>query len=303
MNSRIIGRISFDEIQLAADIQRIISFPDILHTYTEFSFGQFSQHVLWNESGSIHDTVFHEIASGAVITEYGAQLPYVRSLVERLFVPEAVQMVRANLMHTSILHPHRDYTELDAGSARFVRLHIPLHTHHSCKHSDTNTVYHMASGEIWFLDAGAIHAAYSPTPFPRISLCIDLKTEGRDLRTVFRDASVLVEGMEPLVYERQAMDGTFMEGIRHLIEMVCEENLMSVMDFLSRVHFYRDVPVRAMYDWINTYLPEDLDAELRAKIMRMEHYYIGHRGMNERFSFWDFEAARPLRRSLADPVE
>jgi hypothetical protein len=73
MNSRIIGRIVFNEECLQEDIRKILRF-NFNQTYAEYSIGEWKNCVLWNGSGAQLDANFRGYEGAIQKTELGSQL-------------------------------------------------------------------------------------------------------------------------------------------------------------------------------------------------------------------------------------
>lgn len=289
MKSKILTTFQHDDERLYQDVQTILGFPYIKDTYTEFSFGTLIQHVLWNESGKASDTVFHEFEGKAIPTEFGKQLPYLNEAIEKIFHTDTVQMVRANLMQDCLLIPHRDYTEIEDGYNRFYRLHLPIHTNPTCKNSDGEIVFHMDKGEVWFLDISAVHAAWCPTDFPRISICIDFKTEGRPLADCFRDPEALNQKHIPTTFEKEAISPSFQSGIDSLSRIIHQHNFKDIVQLLAKIHFYKQAGAKDCFEWLIEICKNADDPALLPKAYEAKRFFTVDRKMNQRFSFEQFQ--------------
>jgi hypothetical protein len=285
MKSRVLAVAEYDDALLGNDTDRIIGFPCLRDPYTEFVFGHLHMHVLWNNTGRSRDNLFCESGAIARPTELGIQLPYLNSILEKYFKTEKIIMVRANLLFNCLLVPHRDYTEIESGYSRMARVHLPIHTNVTCLNSEETEVFHMRKGEIWWLNVGDAHAAYCPTDFPRISIMIDFYCENENFESLFKDPSTLRADIEPHFADRPPMDDAFYQSILGLGQMIEKSNFTDVIEMLSKIHFYRNVPIRAFYDWLDEICVRSGDALLIEKSKKLRTYFSIHREINERFSY------------------
>jgi hypothetical protein len=285
MKSRILGKIPLDYNQLSNEVERIIKFPYIKDSYTEFVFGHLHMSVLWNSSGKSTNNVFNYDSKNSIPTELGKQLPYINSVIEKCFYLDKILMVRANLLYNCLLVPHRDYTEIKDGYSKLVRLHLPIHTHPTCLNSEESEVFHMKEGEIWRLNVGGVHAAYCPTDFPRISIMIDFKCENENFESIFKDTSILNSDFAPTLKKREDIDAKFMDSIIQLKHFISRDNYEDVVQLLSKVHFYKRVSIRDFYDWLILITKESGDQLLMDKTEKLRNFFTVHRELNERFSY------------------
>jgi hypothetical protein len=169
--SRSIGRISFDEAQIAKDVQTILQF-EFNTAYSDYARGNpgWQNCVLWNQSGLHTDTTFGLYDGAPQITVLGRQLPYLNDILTHTFNMDYLRWSRVFLVHRGLIIPHRDYLDLPDTSTR---VYIPLQTDTTCMHSEQGYVYHMRKGEIWILDSTEPHAACCFSDTKRLSLCLD----------------------------------------------------------------------------------------------------------------------------------
>jgi len=86
MNSRILGKINFNDDLLRQDVEKILQFDDVKEEYSEYRFGTWKNYVLWNGSGDQKDTLFKGTEGGALKTPPARQLEYISSVIEE-FLP------------------------------------------------------------------------------------------------------------------------------------------------------------------------------------------------------------------------
>jgi len=294
MESKILLKITYDNTSLKKEVEKIIKFPYIVDSYTEFVFGHLHMHILWNGSGDSRENVFSDSENVAVPTDLGEQLPYINSVIKKYFKTEKIAMVRANHLFNCLLVPHRDYTEIEDGYNRLIRLHLPIHTEMSCLNSEEETVFHMKEGEIWMLNVSGVHAANCPTSFPRISIMIDFFCNNKDVASVFKDPGILTETISPTLIERQKMDDEFLNSLQNLSAIINEKNYVDIVQLLSKVHFYKGVPIRDFYDWLDEICEKSGNQRLVEKSKKLKSFFSIKRELNERFSYEVEEEETPI---------
>ena len=285
MKSKILSRIDYEDKLLHEEIEKIIQFPYVVDSYTEFVFGHLHMHTLWNETGDSKKNVFKEVNKPGIPTELGEQLPYINSIIEKYFKVEKIAMVRANLLFNCFLVPHRDYTEIEDGYNKLVRIHMPIHTEMSCLNSEEEKVFHMKKGEIWWLNVAGVHAANCPTRFPRISIMIDFFCDNMDLESIFKTPEILVDGIKPTLIEREPMDEKFYNSLLNLGDSINEKNYVDVVQLLAKVHFYKDTPIRDFYNWLDEICNKSGNQRLIEKSKKLKIFFSETRKLDERFSY------------------
>jgi hypothetical protein len=284
VNSKIIGTVDLDDALLNPEVKKILEFGDVKEEYSEYRFGIWQNYVLWNGSGDGQDTLFKGLQGGAVKTELGHQLKYVNSIIETNFHTERIKMVRAILLCDALVIPHRDYVEFKADSDSLARIHIPIETNLDCLHSEEREVFHMRKGELWFLDVGRTHSACNFSDNPRISLVIDFQLDGEPLESLLKGNQRKGRPKaDALMIERDPLDADFLQAIASLKHVINRMNFRDIVLFLSRVHFYRDVDQRMLFDWLIDICREQEDESLLEKSLRFKTYMVKDRKLQERF--------------------
>lgn len=284
MNSKIIGTVDLDDALLDSEIKKILEFGDVKEEYSEYRFGVWKNYVLWNGSGDVKDTLFKGPQGGAVKTEFGQQLDYINSIIETNFRTERIKMVRAILLSDAIVIPHRDYVEFKSDSESLVRVHIPLKTSLDCLHSEERDVFHMRKGELWFLDVSCTHSACNLSDSPRISLVLDFQLDGEPLESLLKGEQLQDKPKtDALMIDREPLDESFLQTIASMKHVINHMNFRDIVLFLSRVHFYRDVDQRMLFDWLIDICREQKDQSLLEKSLRFKTYMVKDRELQERF--------------------
>jgi len=284
MNSRIVNKIELDDRLLDQDIEKILQFSDVKEEYSEYRFGTWKNYVLWNGSGDDKDTLFKGIKGGAVQTPLGRRLEYISAVIEQNFQTDKLKMARANLLSDAVLVPHRDYVEFKSDSQRLARLHLPIRTDLNSLHSESNEVFHMRKGEVWFLDVASIHSACNLSDDPRISLVLDFCLDGQPLESVFKGPASRISRPEPMMIEREPVDEEFLSSINALKHVVNRMNYRDVVLLLSRVHFYKNVSLAVFFDWLIGICADSADKFLLEKSLSFREYMLHNRELAQRFS-------------------
>lgn len=283
MKSRILGRIELDCARLQTDIDTILKSSAPEQDYSEYRFGTFLTYVLRNPTGEDQSGLFRGAAGLARTTALGASLAYIDSLIQRTFHIDALQMTRAYLLQDALLIPHRDYVEFEQDAARMVRLHVPILTNPRALHSEDETVFHMRPGEVWFLDVTRDHAACNAASVPRLSLVLDFLLDGAPMESVFRDAAAVAMDLRPEIVHRPPLDPGFDDDLHALARLMTPDSFRDIVQLLSRVHFYRAVPVGRFFDWLDQVCQGSAYPELVDKAARLRRFLVASRALGERF--------------------
>ncbi|MER5491681.1 aspartyl/asparaginyl beta-hydroxylase domain-containing protein [Streptomyces sp. NPDC002454] len=285
MRSHILGQIELDDRRLAPDLAYLASVPRGEEGYDEFSNGYWKNIPLWNASGDARDDLYRDISSPAQLTEHGKQTGYLRELVERVFDTDRITMVRTRNLVDAVVIPHRDFVELERDAEQYFRVLMFLEPNSAALHSEDDTVLNMRPGEIWFLDAGAVHAAANFSADSRQMLCVDFAFDGPyEEADVFRDKSYHRPGAEPRIIERPQLPAERREAILKLGEVVDRANFKEFLFLLSKVHFRYDVPAEETYGWLRSIAESSGDDLLVRNATELRDYAIGARTLSERFS-------------------
>lgn len=290
MRSHILGKIDFDEERLSFDKAFIRSIPRIDEEYDEFSSGYWTNVSLWNASGEAEDTTYRDIPGAALRTDYGQQVPYLDELVSKIFDEQAIKMVRARNLIDAILFPHRDFVELDKSRDQYFRVLIALEDNEQAFHSEDDAVLRMRSGEIWYLDAGAVHAAVNFSTNNRQAICVDFAFDGDfDESDIFTDKQFYNPGLEPAIPSRMPFTAAQRKDLLGLGRVITRDNFKEVVALLSKIHFRYEVPAAATFDWLIDICHESSDSALAKKSVELKDYMIGDRKFGERFSMSSWE--------------
>ncbi|QYY43560.1 aspartyl/asparaginyl beta-hydroxylase domain-containing protein [Aneurinibacillus thermoaerophilus] len=291
MPSYIFGKIELDDTQLQKDLEIVKGFPRISEEYDEFGTGVWINNSLWNASQDATDTMYRDFDYPAKQTEYGRQLPYISKLVTENFNLEYLKMVRTRNLIDGMVIPHKDFVELNKPKNQYFRVFVPLEDNQHAFHSDEDNVFQMKKGEIWFLDAAIDHAAVNFSTESRIFLCLDFAFPG-DFHPseIFTNKALYNELIKPTIAKREQLKPEAVEHmIQSLSQIIDKYNFKDVLFMLSKIHFYKDVPVSAAYDWLEEITRRSGKEELLDKTQKLRKYMIEKRDLGERFSINDWK--------------
>jgi putative nonproteinogenic amino acid hydroxylase len=214
-------------------------------TYSEFAFGPWHTYVLANATGDESDDEFLPQSGPAVKTTLGHALPALYKLVEDTFYVDRLRWVRVLTQADGLLVPHVDYLECDRATTR---LQIPLRTTPSCLHSERDNVVHLRPGDVWFLDASAPHAAYTPAGPSRIALCLDFDVPTSEITACLRQPIQAPE--PPCVVRRPELKQHELNALIDLGALLDRTTIRDVVRLLAMVHFRRQAHAAASLDWL-----------------------------------------------------
>lgn len=291
MASYLFGKINVNDELLARDLETHKSFPRIAEEYDEFSTGFWQNCSVYNASGDGNDTMYRDYDHQVRLTEMGRQLPYIEQLLRENFVFENLKMVRTRNLIDAMVIPHKDFVELNKPMEQYFRIFIPLEDNELAFHSDEENVFRMRKGEVWFLDAAIVHAAVNFSNRNRLFLCLDYAFPG-DFHPsdIFVNKNMYTTELTPCVVEREQAEPGFEEQlIASLSPVMNRQNFKDIVILLSKVHFYKNVPIEACYDWLVEIAENTGDRALVQKAQDLRNYLIRNRALGERFSINDWK--------------
>lgn len=286
MRSHILGRIELDQERLKKDLEYLAAVPTVEEEYNEFSNGFWKNIPLYNASGGSEDRLYRDLeGEPAQPTEHANQVPYLNEIITTVYDVDRLQMARTRNLKNAIVIPHRDFVELDREPERYFRTFMVLEESPLAFHSDDDTVIHMRPGEIWFLDAAAVHSAVNFSDFSRQSLCVDLAFDGTfDEKEIFADTTVYAPGGTPDIPSRKPFTRDGVEKILSLANVIDRENFRDILFLLSKKHFTHDVHPSETYEWLIAISKKAGDDKMVEKAERIRDFAIGARALGERFS-------------------
>lgn len=286
MRSRILGTIELDEARLKSDLRYLAEIPAVEEEYDEFSNGFWKNIPLYNATGGGEDLLYRDLDGARVQpTPHAAKVPYLNEIVSRVYNPERLQMVRTRNLKNAVVIPHRDFVELDRDSDRYLRTFMVLEESPLAFHSDDDTVIHMRPGEIWHLDAAAVHSAVNFSDVSRQSLCVDLAFDDAfDEKEAFADPTIYSPGVTPEIRVRKTFTEERREGILGLARVLERENFRDILFLLAKEHFVYDVHPAQTYEWLVELAKRKGDDKMVEKAELIRDFSIGARALGERFS-------------------
>ncbi|MEU9979423.1 aspartyl/asparaginyl beta-hydroxylase domain-containing protein [Streptomyces sp. NPDC051014] len=244
MRTQLIGRIEFDKEKLAQDLERSfhITFAE---PFDEFICGRPWKSAMLMTPGGGHGTALTQFDSSvpADVTGEGAKLPYVQEIIRKHFVAEHITFARLVVLNDSVFVPHCDYIDLsdDTSRSRIAhRVHIVLATGEDAMFNESDTIFRMREGEVWFLDAAKPHSAGVVGETRRVHLLIDM-ADVPDLEDLFTFDAELSRTIPPSnLCARPRLSEAEREGLHGLSRVIDEENFTQVLGLVIRKHYRRD---------------------------------------------------------------
>ena len=291
MRSHILTRLDLDPAQLAPDLDYLSNVPRIEEQYDEFSSGYWKNVSLANASGKADDTTYRDISGAAIDTGHGEHTPYLMSLVEEHFVRDRVKMVRARNLIDALVVPHRDFIDLGESAERYFRVFMTLEDNPQAFHADTDEVVRMRPGEVWFLDAAAVHSAANLSVNGRQSICLDfVLSANEDEQAIFNNPNIYMPGLEPEKPRRQPFTPEHHERLLSLAKVIDRDNFKDILFLLSKVHYRYQFPAEQTYDVLREICSRSSDEALATKAEKLTGFMIGARTMDERFTMTEWAA-------------
>ncbi|MER9606953.1 aspartyl/asparaginyl beta-hydroxylase domain-containing protein [Mesorhizobium sp. M0243] len=276
METQILGTVELNKARLAADLATLEN-TKFSSAYSDFACGRWESCVLRNHSGLQEEDTLVTHHARAVATPLGHSLPYLDELMTTHFDAEAIRYARIiRISENACVIPHRDYLELDA---KFVRLHLPLQTNVKCNNTELDKIYHMRSGEIWFLDASIPHSAGCFSSTPRLHLMVDFEGTRHPDAVVRNVEQPLVR--DEMVDTREEWTDEAFKRILGLSEIISEANYREIVSILAKLHFFYKVDCQAMYAWLKELCRRRGDPALVEKTHALERFCLLDRAAGE----------------------
>ncbi|GLK50744.1 aspartyl/asparaginyl beta-hydroxylase domain-containing protein [Maricaulis virginensis] len=243
-------RISTVAIDIS-EVKREISLvdpEDYKNYYTEYSNGGWRTCMLANQSGDADSHRIEASKGGARLTRVGNRLTYLTGLISNWFDRSA--LVYARLIKTqpgSIVFPHRDYLDFEG---ELVRIHIPLKTNSRFLHSESDLVFHMKQGEVWYLDATNLHAAANLGRSIRYALVLDFHCSNH-ITDCLRDDNLISLRYPDSVHRREY---NRQEIVSKLRDTYAQSGLDGILYAASALNFSNRSHAIQTYDWVEEVL-------------------------------------------------
>lgn len=271
--SGLLGNVDLDPERVAADLAAIerLGFVD---SYDEFVCGSWRTCVLWNASGDGADAVIHDYEGVAQLTEHGHKTPYLVELVERYANLDRLRFARVTrLSPGSVVVPHVDYVEL---GAPLVRIHLPLLTAAEAYASEFETIYHMARGEAWFLDATQPHSIANFSATPRLHLLLDFSGEGPQdaLRNPVPDSRAI-----PAVstVARAPFTERDRDALAALALIADRNNVMDILSLVIKKYFRTEMGILDVFATIRRIAEGSSDSAVAERVEWLESHALAAR--------------------------
>lgn len=288
MPSNIVASIDLSHYRLSREIAHLNTLPKIQEEYDEFAQGTWKNTSLLNASGDSADTQFR-YCTFPFPTKDLQQLPEIQRLISENFIPHALKMVRARNLIDGIVVPHRDFIEMKDSRHHFFRVFLMLEDNPQAFHSDSQGVFHMKRGEVWFLDAAIDHSAVNFSASSRLALCLDFIFD-----TSFNPNDIFLRKAKkgsgtPTFIDRKPLAASEKEAIIDgIATLISRETFKDIFFALSKLHFIWNIPVAASYDWLIEAAQRAGNQSILDKARELKRYLIVDRGLGERFSITEW---------------
>ena len=283
LHTQRLSKSTIDDRLLSKDIERMGRFK-FHNPYGEFTQGECTCCYLWNVDGDEMNPFLSSYDGTACMTENALSLEYVTKFVTNTFSMQRLRFVRlAKLEPHSIIIPHKDYLELDD---ELVRIHVPIKTDENVLFGEQDRVFHLGTGEIWYLNAADTHTIASFSSNERIHMILDFSPG--DIEGIFTSFKVASTTLVPEECERErpapsSDETSAIEGLKNIISM---DNYKDVLAMLNKFYFRRAVPLSDVYGQLIRASEGSGDEALRREVQEYVEYF-----MKSRDSRWSPEIA------------
>ena len=279
MRTHFVTTTSLDDDALTKDLEQTESFV-WSEAYSDYVFGgAWKNCMLWSRGGVAGDGVVthYDHDQPAAFTPYGDHLPYLRTLIASVADLDRLNFVRLAKVQNSVIIPHRDLLELDglADETRNAhRMHIPLVTNEDCFFTEANTVFRMARGEIWFLDASQIHSVAVLSDVPRLHLMLDFVdvASTRPLLTV--DGAGPDAGIpDRATVARPPLPEADRRRLLALADVLAPDTFSEIFSIVIKKHYRYDGGADFVWDTMIAVAAASQDPELLAHANELRRHY------------------------------
>lgn len=292
-NTRLVGRIKFDNAALKNDLKVLEALPIIKEQYDEFSSGTWINHSLWNRTGEWSDTQYTDFDHPALKTQIGEATSYLSKIIEETFDVEHMRMARVrNLINGQVI-PHVDFLELSEKKDGYVRILIPLETCLDSYHTEEKFgVFRMRKGDIWILESTLPHGAHNLGGDNRRILSLDFQYTDEDrphYSRIFKNRAVHDETVRPALVARTVLEDEDLDDYLDLLaaNFNSKNDAEQVLFKLSELQLRFESPVSDIYKNLVAVARKTDSRELIEHCESMQRFYIGSRVLNERFPLRD----------------
>lgn len=284
MNSKIIGLMkNIDDFN--DDINEILNFTNSNSDYNEFKVGDWRTYVIRNSSGVDGDGLIQLSDQKLKLTPQGKRLNNINNWIDTYFNTELLRLVRVHSIgEHGVLVPHRDFLELSSAGNNWFRVHIPIKTNENCLHAEDADVFHMRTGEIWFLDASNLHSATNFSSEQRLNLCLDFEINHSLYQNIFKYPIDEKSLPYPNMIKREPMSAEFKNGLLSLSKIICKHNYWDIIGLLSKLVFYKNISLSCFFDLILNISEQSENEYIILKSVQFCQFLKAERKMHERFT-------------------
>lgn len=278
MKSTLLGNWVLDQKRLAKDLAILDRHPPAPDVYSEFRVGTFHTYNLRNAGSDVNNMELNGSDVVAQPTPLGEQLSYLGELLEVLFEPIAIRLVRIMEIRAGMLFPHRDMMELGEAGRDIVRVHVMLKSNPTALHSESSEVFRMEEGDVWFLHAHATHAAINRAATPRYTLVVDLDRRQFDYRMLSRRPGV--RSVAPTLITRSRLTEAEREALMGMKIVVGPHNALDFFQMFVKLHFHKDLSADESLDLIRQFFHGTSEERTATDFI---DYLVQNRSAGQRF--------------------
>jgi hypothetical protein len=288
-NTRLLGRIEFDNDALKKDLKVLSELPTIREPYDEFSFGTWINCSLWNRTGEWKDTQYTDFDHPAVKTQIGNETAYLSKFIEDVFDVENLRMARVRNLIKGQVFAHVDFLELSEKKDRYIRILIPLETCLDSYHTEERFgVFRMRKGDIWILESTIPHGAHNLGSDNRRILSLDFQytdEENPHYSRIFKNKAVHDESVCPALVVQTHLEPEDLEDYLHMLAERFNDkyDAEQILVKLSEIQLRYKSPVSDIYKNLVAVAKITQKSDLIEHCEKMQKFYIGSRVLGERF--------------------
>jgi len=280
-NSKKLGHIDLDATRLEPDLGTIDemrgndAYGPYNVTINPRYPGEWGQVIFGNKSGDANVGLSVDYAGHFEWTIEGQKVPYIQELVETVFRVDVVKSVRLFRAANAIVAAHVDYLEPELPRG-FQRIHIPLRSSPQSLNTEGAFAYHMAPGDVFFLNARAPHAGGNlGTGASRVHLIIDADADV-PLEDVFRLPEAVLTGGEPEFIQRNNLNQAEMDKlIDGLAAVMTAANYPMCAGLANTLPFTHEFDTGAVYDVLIDAAVRSGNADLVETAQADRSYFLG----------------------------
>lgn len=284
--TQLAGTIEVDRAVVRAEVDTALSTFRWSEAYSDYLCGgPWKSCMLWAAGGRAGDglTTHYDHSLASSVTEYGAQLPYLRGLIERHFDLEHLNFARFAVMTDSVTVLHRDLLELadiPADRRESHRVHLPLVTNDGALFTQDEQVYRMEVGDVWFFDASRVHGAAAFSREPRTHLILDFTEAAEESLTRLGSGASGTIPPERLVQRERLGEGE-RKSLVELASLVTPDNIREIFGIVIKTHYRKNGGSTFVWDTLDEIGRLSNDEEVRSTISDMHRFFLMKRSADE----------------------